>query len=62
MGEIVRYQVKAGSISAHCCFEATVVDTQTFDALGHPETICECFEVENAEKVADALNHYDWFG
>ena len=52
----MRYQVKNESVSAHCCFEATVVDTQVLDELGHPETVCECFDMENAQKVADALN------
>ncbi|WP_156912302.1 hypothetical protein [Roseibium algicola] len=64
-----RYQVRNCSVSAHCCFEATVVDTHIPELngdgkhmdLGHdygPEyrSICETFSVEDAEIVASALN------
>lgn len=46
-----RYKVVEGSESAHCCFEATVVDTQFCNEL-----VCECFDMESAQKIADALN------
>lgn len=57
-----RYQVVAGSESAHCCFEATVIDTNRnsyIDLSGNQrfESICECFTVDDANKIADALNH-----
>lgn len=56
-----RYRVVNQSESAHCCFEATVVDTsrpqnyvdgdrQTYEA------VCECFEMADAELIATALN------
>lgn len=54
----LRYQVVTQSESGHCCFEATVVDTEK----PHPyykdkfDWICECFDVEQAELIADALN------
>lgn len=53
-----RYKVVEGSSSAHCCFEATVVDTQTPHSIYSDESIwvCECFELESAQKIADALN------
>jgi hypothetical protein len=61
-----RYKVVDGSLSAHCCFEATVVDTQKPVMLGgvpyirdgEPrfESVCECFEVEDAELICAALN------
>jgi hypothetical protein len=61
-----RYKVVDGSISAHCCFQATVVDTRKpvmvrnvpYIRDGEPqfESVCECFEVEDAELICAALN------
>lgn len=62
-----RYQVVEGSESAHCCFEATVIDAQTpimingkphLDRFGNQrfESVCECFSVDDANKIAGALN------
>ena len=65
-----RYVVSPKSESAHCCFEATVVDTARpqyqdnaktvpfKDPEGklYYESICECFSVEDAESIAAALN------
>jgi hypothetical protein len=65
-----RYAVYKGSQSAHCCFEATVVDTTKPDIIGgkhyrdsderggqyHYEAICECFEMADAERICAALN------
>jgi len=51
-----RFKVVDRSISAHCCFEATVVDT-----LKDNDSICECFEIEDARKIAAAMNQIeDW--
>jgi hypothetical protein len=47
---MARFRVIEGSRSWHCCFEVTVVDTDT------DESICECFERSDAEKIADAMN------
>lgn len=47
-----RYKVIWGSESGHCCFEATVVDT----FCDEPVLVCECFNMENAQKIADLLN------
>lgn len=65
----MRYKTYRGSQSAHCCFEATVVDTTKPVIIGgehykdhgdngqyHYESVCECFEMEDAEKVCAALN------
>jgi hypothetical protein len=56
-----RYAVYDGSVSAHCCFVATVVDTtkQTYIAAdGQPvyDIVCECFSKSDAERVCAALN------
>lgn len=66
-----RYKVVEGSQSAHCCFEATVVDTTrpVFFESGKPmmryngdhqeqefEIVCECLSVKDAELVCNALN------
>lgn len=52
-----RYLVIEGSISAHCCFECTVVDThRLIHGRLECETVCECFEKEHADRIADALN------
>lgn len=55
----MRYKVIEGSESGHCCFKATVVDTQRPDSDYDPKQhsqICECFDMEDAEKIASALN------
>ena len=65
-----RYQVSAKSESAHCCFEATVLDTESWqwadnaktvpllkaDGTLYYESVCECFELAHAEMIAAALN------
>lgn len=55
-----RYIVINESQSAHCCFEATVVDSHTpragYASDDKYSQICECFSVEEAQKIADALN------
>jgi hypothetical protein len=60
----LRYLVVEDSQSAHCCFEATVVDSHRPDdyenfegeVVQRYEAICECFSEEQARLVADALN------
>lgn len=61
-----RYKIMDCSLSCHCCFEYTVVDTTKPDMIGgehykdekgfHYETVCECFEYDDAKLVCDALN------
>jgi hypothetical protein len=52
-----RYRVIAGSQSGHCCFDATVVDTtKPIPQSDRFEEVCECFEVEQATLIANALN------
>lgn len=56
-----RYAVIPGSVSAHCCFDFTVVDTH-FPTLCNGvklreyTTVCECFDEEDAKKIVAALN------
>jgi hypothetical protein len=58
----MRYEAREGSQSGHCCFEATVVDATKPTVYNgeqfedHCESICECFSMEDAEKIAKALN------
>lgn len=62
-----RYQVYPDSVSAHCCFEATVVDTLKPQMIGGThykdsrgelqyEGVCECINAEDARLVCKALN------
>lgn len=53
-----RYKAVEGSESAHCCFEATVVDTQTPHPMfaGNHDWVCECYDMEAAQKIASAMN------
>lgn len=54
----MRYRVISSSESGHCCFEATVVDTVENDEFGQDKTMCECFDIVEARKIAEALNNY----
>ncbi len=60
-----RYVVLERSDSGHCCFEFTVIDTQTptkcsVGADLRPYTwVCECFDKADAERIAAALNATD---
>lgn len=48
----MRYKAVEGSVLGHgCCFDATVIDTQSED-----DVVCECHGFETAQKIADALN------
>jgi hypothetical protein len=46
----MRYVVKEGSESGHCCFEHSVIDTLI------DYCICECFAEEEAIRICDSLN------
>ena len=60
------YIVIPKSQSAHCCFEATVVDTNApkvfngvpyiDDGVPQYEAVCECFDIADAQRIANALN------
>lgn len=55
---INRYKVVLESQSGHCCFDATVVDA----SKPHPhysgkfESVCECFDEADAQRICAALN------
>lgn len=54
-----RYIVEPGSLTAHCCFSATVVDTADGkeDYGDYWKThVCECMDIKHANKIAEALN------
>lgn len=62
-----RYKLYEGSQSAHCCFAYTIQDTTKPDIINgehykgsdgqyHYESVCECFEKEDAELILKALN------
>ena len=60
-----RYIVVEESLSNHCCFEATIVDTSEGRSPNDPnwkgetywnKTICECFTKEDAYFIAKQLN------
>ena len=62
----MRFTVMEKSQSAHCCFEATVLDTKKPTMIrdkqyadeygGHCDAVCECFSMEEAQLIAAALN------
>ena len=65
-----RYQIYNGSQSGHCCFEATVIDKTKPEIINgkhwkddsgqyHYANICECFSLEDAEMICQALNNMD---
>lgn len=57
MSDNPRCVVVDGSQSRHCCFDATVVDTsKPTGYMGQFDAVCECFTVEDARVVCDALN------
>jgi hypothetical protein len=56
-----RYKVLNGSQSKHCCFEATVIDTNKpvmlrGEKMSWFHTVAECFELEDAMLICAALN------
>lgn len=52
-----RYWTLNYSVSAHCCYVATVIDLKQPPLFGgqYP-TVCECFEQSHADRIATALN------
>jgi hypothetical protein len=56
-----RYEAKEGSVLGHgCCFGATVVDNTPADEIpGAGGTFAETWSLEDAERIARALNQAD---
>ncbi len=60
----MRYIIIPESLSAHCCFEYTIVDTKAGKKdLGGTDywnkSMCECFDEEEAVEICNALNKED---
>lgn len=63
----MRFKIIEGSLSAHCCFGSTVVDTlkptmfgdesYVWNGVPQYESVCECFERADAELICAALNN-----
>lgn len=56
-----RYELREQSVTGHCCFGYTIVDTSIPKGVGGFETerdICETFTREHAELIVKALNSY----
>lgn len=53
-----RYVVSYQSESSHCCFQATVLDTRRNHSVysEDPFPVCECFDPDEADDIAAALN------
>jgi len=61
MSDESRFYVLNGSISAHCCFDASVCDRTRPVMIGgehykgQHHQLCECFDREEAEQIRLAL-------
>lgn len=53
-----RFIVTDGSDSAHCCFHASVMDTSVKRPSGYFECVCECFDEDHANLIAQLLNEH----
>ncbi|NDE10792.1 MAG: hypothetical protein EBZ95_09530 [Chitinophagia bacterium] len=56
-----RYIIVDESVSAHCCFECTIIDTAAGkEAYGDywKRSMCETFDRAEAEIICDALNKH----
>lgn len=56
--EKTRYVIIEDSLSGHCCFEFSIVDTKgkTKDNIWD-DAICETFDLDDAIKICSALNN-----
>lgn len=62
---LIMYEVVEGSESSHCCFTYSVVDRlrlRYLDSNGvqHYRIVCECWSLEDARRICDALNRTEW--
>ena len=55
---MTHYIIVKGSTTAHCCFEATVLDTTQRSACydNYFKNIAECLDIDDAREIARALN------
>jgi hypothetical protein len=54
----LRFIIIKGSLSHHCCFDYTIVDTKEGKVEGDywKKSMCETFNREEAEIICNALN------
>ena len=52
-----RYKILAGSQSAHCCFDWTVVDLTRKARCNNFHAVCETFNKNDAITICKALNN-----
>ena len=56
-----RFIVVDGSVSGHCCFSCSVIDTSIEkDLLEGKHVVCECYEESSAKAIANAMNQCNW--
>ena len=57
-----RFKIVDESVSNHCCFSHSVIDTATKADYGGIRSdyvvMCECFDEESAQMICDALNKF----
>ena len=54
---MTRYVAEEGSELGHsCCFNGTVLDTARKQHNGRDAVVCECWDVDTAQRIAAALN------
>lgn len=60
-----RYKIVEGSESAHCCFDATILDTHQpedctkADGTPYYYNLAECFYIEDATLIVNALHQQE---
>lgn len=54
----MRFQVQDWSTHT-CCFDCIVIDTSWNRPSSYEELVCECYERETAERIAEALNFFE---
>ena len=60
-----RYKIVEGSESAHCCFDATILDTHQpedctkADGTPYYYNLAECFHIEDATLIVNALHQQE---
>ena len=53
----MRYYVVEESVSGHCCFKASIMDRIATEQDKYAEPVCECYEVADAKRICEAMEH-----